>query len=178
MDPNLESYRVRIAAIHRELGIPADYASRCGMPLQLECTDLVESEPDVFGRQPLMEACTFDAWREMKADALRDEVELQLVSAWRSVDYQKSLLVAKLQRGQVISDILKVNAAPGYSEHHTGTALDLGCPGVEHLCEDFEDSAAFRWLSEHAARFGFRLSFPRGNPFGVQYEPWHWRHHG
>jgi len=173
----VDPYHARIAALHRELGIPADYAATCGMPLQRECADLVETELDVFGRQPLAEAATFRAWRDMREHALRDGVDLCIVSAFRSVEYQKNIVVAKLGRGQTIADILKVNAAPGFSEHHTGTALDLGCPGVEHLNEAFEHSGAFRWLTDNAADFGFRMSFARGNPFGVTYEPWHWRYH-
>src|SRR5690606_38470744 len=99
-----------------------------------------------FGRQPLMAAAAFEAWRRMRAAAEEDSVELWIVSAYRSMDYQKHLIAAKLGKGQVIGDILKVNAAPGYSEHHSGAAIDIGCPGVEHLCEAFEDSDAFRWL--------------------------------
>jgi D-alanyl-D-alanine carboxypeptidase len=39
---------------------------------------------------------------------------------------------------------------------------------------DFEQTAAFAWLTAHAHEFGFRLSYPRGNEWGFQYEPWHW----
>lgn len=175
---DFEEYRQRIARLHRELGIPSDYARRHGMPLQLECTDLVETEADVFGRQPLLEAAAFAAWRRMKAGALKEGVELLIVSAYRSVDYQTNIFAAKLSRGLPLTDILKVNAAPGFSEHHTGTAVDIGCRAVEHLSEDFEDSEAFRWLTDRADDFGFRLSFGRDNPFGVTYEPWHWRYVG
>lgn len=172
---DLAQYRERIAALHRELGIPEDYPLTCRMPLQVECEALVDAEPDVFGRQPLLEAGAYAAWRKMKERAAEEGVELQIVSAFRSVEYQKNIFTAKLARGLVLADILKVNAAPGFSEHHTGTALDIGCPGIEHLSEAFEDSPAFRWLSANAAEFGFRLSFGRSNPYGVLYEPWHWR---
>ena len=40
---------------------------------------------------------------------------------------------------------------------------------------EFEDTAAFRWLSEHAAEYHFEMSFGRDNPMGVSYEPWHYR---
>jgi LAS superfamily LD-carboxypeptidase LdcB len=39
----------------------------------------------------------------------------------------------------------------------------------------FETTAAFRWLQQNAARFGFEMSFPRSSPQTVSYEPWHWR---
>ena len=68
-------------------------------------------------------------------------------------------------------------APPGYSEHHTGLALDIG--DLDHPETDvevsFEETPAFEWLKNNADRFGFELSFPVGNPQGVSYEPWHWR---
>lgn len=166
--------RQRLAGILKELGIPASYASTCGLPLQPECPTLVETEPDVFGRQPRLAAAAFAAWSAMKAAAAGDGIELLLVSAFRSIDYQRELFQRKLARGDSIDAILQVNAAPGFSEHHTGRALDLGCPGFPHLEVEFEQSPAFAWLEAHAATFGFHLSFPRDNIYGVQYEPWHW----
>ena len=52
--------------------------------------------------------------------------------------------------------------------------MDVTTPGCAVLEETFEDSEAFAWLQQNAGRYGFRLSFPRGNPHGVAYEPWHW----
>ena len=80
----------------------------------------------------------------------------------------------KLEQGQAIDAILQVSAAPGFSEHHSGRAVDVTTPGYPVLEEVFEESEAFAWLREHAGRFGFLLSFPRDNPHGVAYEPWHW----
>ena len=40
----------------------------------------------------------------------------------------------------------------------------------------FAKSKAFTWLQQHGAAFGFHLSFPPGNPYGYEYEPWHWRY--
>ncbi len=77
----------------------------------------------------------------------------------------------KLERGDTIENILKVNAAPGFSEHHTGCALDITTPGYDALKESFEKSPAFDWLTGNASRFGFSLSFPRGNAAGIAYEP-------
>ena len=73
-----------------------------------------------------------------------------------------------------MEEILKVSAAPGYSEHHSGRVVDLTTPGYAPLEEEFEDSAAFAWLCRSAAEHGFYLSYPRGNPHGIAYEPWHW----
>lgn len=164
--------------IHEILGIPADYGLVCGMPEQPECGTLVEVGNDAFGRPARLETATAAAWQHLQQAALADGIELQLVSAFRSVDYQRQLIQRKLDRGQDITAILQVNAAPGFSEHHSGRALDIGCPGYPHLEEVFEQSPAFGWLQRRAGGFGFRLSFPRNNRFGVLYEPWHWYFQG
>ena len=86
----------------------------------------------------------------------------------------------KSARNQTASERAKVSAPPGYSEHSTGLAVDLGDgddPGT-NLSQSFESTAAFRWLQDHAAAYHFTLSFPIGNIQGVSYEPWHWRFEG
>jgi len=163
-----------LQTIFRELGIPEDYGSLCGMPLHAECVALVPTELDVFGRQPYLHPGACKAWCNMRDAAAASGITLQLISAYRSHQYQTELLQRKVARGGRIEDILKVNAAPGYSEHHSGKAVDIGTPDFVHLEEEFDGSPAFSWLQEHAASFGFRLSFPRNNPYGVLYEPWHW----
>ena len=79
-----------------------------------------------------------------------------------------------LKNGQVIEEILKVSAAPGYSEHHTGLAVDVASPGSRPLTEEFEESEAFAWLSDNAETYGFSMTYPKGNRYGFDYEPWHW----
>jgi D-alanyl-D-alanine carboxypeptidase len=114
------------------------------------------------------------AWLSMSQQAADSGVELQAVSAYRSIDYQAGIVQKKLDKGLAMQDILAVSAAPGFSEHHTGRAIDITSPGYPVLEEEFEDSAAFEWLHRHAADFGFSMSFPRDNRHGVAYEPWHW----
>jgi D-alanyl-D-alanine carboxypeptidase len=73
-----------------------------------------------------------------------------------------------------LADILQVNAAPGFSEHHSGRAIDIGAPGEPAAEPSFERTPAFNWLMQFAPAHGFRLSYPRNNPHGIAYEPWHW----
>jgi D-alanyl-D-alanine carboxypeptidase len=173
-----EGAMAMLEAIHMALGIPAEYPRKCGLPEQPECTTLVSVGEDAFGRPAQLDATAADAWSRMQQAAAADGITLLLVSAYRSHDYQRQLIQRKLDRGQFINDILQVNAAPGYSEHHSGRALDIGCEGFAHLEEEFEESPAFDWLQDNAKKFGFRLSFPRFNPYGVMYEPWHWYYIG
>jgi D-alanyl-D-alanine carboxypeptidase len=160
--------------LHSSLSIPADYIESCPMPLQIEETNLCNSGCDIFGREQRMTPYTFKCWEAMQMAALNDGIELLLVSAFRSLDYQCELFRKKLLTGLPLEEILKVNAAPGFSEHHTGCALDLTTADVEPLTEDFESTGAFHWLQDHASDYNFYLSFPRENPFGIIYEPWHW----
>lgn len=116
------------------------------------------------------------AWRKLKAAAARDGETLAVVSAFRTIERQAEIIRGKLRAGRSMDEILEVSAFPGYSEHHTGRAVDVSAPACEPLTGDFEQTSAFRWLKAHAGAHGFRLSYPRDNAFGYQYEPWHWCH--
>ena len=142
-----------------------------------EATDLVTiaTRADEY-RLKLIPAAA-EQWHAMNAAARDDGVELIVVSAFRSIAHQQGIIDRKVAAGQTVEQILSVSAPPGYSEHHTGRALDLATPGSRALEEEFEDTDAFRWLEKNAHRFGFRLSYPRGNPEGYSYEPWHWAWH-
>lgn len=117
-------------------------------------------------------------YQEMANAARRDGVVLVPISGFRSVNDQDYLFFdVKAQRGQVATQRAQVSAPPGYSEHHTGYAVDIGDADVPstHLSPDFENTRAFQWLNQNAAYYSFEISFPRDNPQGVSYEPWHWR---
>ncbi|HEY0180670.1 MAG TPA: M15 family metallopeptidase [Dokdonella sp.] len=163
-----------LAAAHR-LGVPHDYGRARALAIVREPRALVCVGEDVHGRAQWLAPRAARAFVRMRAAAAADRIELQLVSAFRSAEYQLGLIRRKLERGQRIDEILHVSAAPGYSEHHSGCVVDLTTPGYAALEEEFERSPAFAWLGEHAGRFGFTLSYPRGNPHGIAYEPWHWR---
>jgi D-alanyl-D-alanine carboxypeptidase len=161
-------------ALHTELGIPPDYATARKLLPMPEANTLTPLGLDGLGRDAFATADTAAAWRAMQTAAMSDGVSLILVSAFRSVAYQAGLIRRKLAQGQTIDAILEVSAAPGFSEHHTGRALDLGTAGEPMLETSFETTPAFQWLSLRAGDFGFRLSYPHGNPHGIAYEPWHW----
>ncbi len=117
----------------------------------------------------------------MQQAAAGDGVDLQVLSAFRSIDLQSSLFFdIKAERNQNARTRAKVSAPPGYSEHSTGYAVDLGDGGQPgtNLSQNFENTPAYQWLSQHAGRYHFTLSFPKGNQQGVSYEPWHWRFEG
>ncbi len=160
--------------LHKELGIPNDYGMDGLRPAYEEATDLVEVGLNMVGRMQSLEPETAERWRKMRFAALQSGVTLLLVSGYRSIDYQAGLIRKKIEAGQEVSEILTVNAAPGFSEHHSGRAIDIATPGSRPLTEAFEETEAFAWLQRNGAEFGFSMTYPRDNPQGFIYEPWHW----
>ncbi len=122
-----------------------------------------------------------DAYQSMAAAAQADGIVLVPLSGFRGIQVQQDLFFnVSRERNQRPQERANVSAPPGHSEHHTGYAIDIGdgtVPAV-NLSEDFENTPAFRWLEQNAARYSFELSFPKGNEQGVSYEPWHWRYVG
>ena len=158
------------------LGIDADaYEARTGLALVAEPDWLAFAGFDRYRRALWLRIDAARAWLRMHDAAARDDVLLDAISGYRSHDYQLGIFDRKLARGLSIDDILAVNAAPGYSEHHGGCALDIGTPGEPPAEESFEATPAFEWLQAHAGGNGFAMSYPRGNPHGIVHEPWHWR---
>lgn len=159
----------------RSLGLATDhYESRTGLSLVPEPSALTHAGADRYKRPLWLTDSASRAWQQMREAARADGVHLEAISGYRGHDYQLGIFERKRARGQSVEDILRVNAAPGYSEHHSGRALDISSPGEPAAEESFEKTPAFNWLTEHAANFGFRMSYPRDNPHGIVYEPWHW----
>ena len=161
-----------------ELGIPADYGAGRGMTLLAEAHELVSIGASPDGRDIRLSPPAAAAWARMRDDADAAGIKLVAISGFRSIERQAEIIRGKLAAGEAIGGILRTIAAPGYSEHHTGRAIDVGVPGEPPLTEAFERTLAFPWLQANAARYGFHLSYPRGNAHGMAYEPWHWCHQG
>ena len=159
------------------LGVPRDYGRVRDLRRVREPARLAHIGRDTQGREQYLAPRAARAWTRMREAAAHAGVELEIVSAFRSIEYQLGILRRKLERGQSMGEILRVSAAPGYSEHHTGRALDITTPGYAPLEEEFERSLAFAWLRKNAKLYNFTLSYPRGNRHGIAYEPWHWCWH-
>jgi D-alanyl-D-alanine carboxypeptidase len=152
-----------------------EYGEASGLPLVAEPSVLSYAGRDRYARPLWLTRGAARGWRHMRAAALANDVTIEAISGYRSHAYQLGIFNRKLARGQTVKEILAVNAAPGYSEHHSGCAMDIGAPGEPAAEESFEGTAAFAWLADNAADFGFVMSYPRDNPHGIVYEPWHWR---
>lgn len=145
--------------------------------MQREPAQLVAIGTDIHGRTQWLQPRAARALARMREDADDANVKLQIVSAFRSIEYQLGIVERKRARGLSMDEILRVSAAPGYSEHHTGRCVDFTAQEFAALEEEFEHSPAFAWLQRNASRFGFVLSYPRDNIHGIAYEPWHWCWH-
>lgn len=160
------------------LGLDDAYGTRTGLALFAEPAALAFAGRDRYRRPLWLTRSAARGWQALRAAAARDGIVLEAISGYRSHDYQLGIFERKLERGQTVEQILTVNAAPGYSEHHSGRALDIGAPGEPPAEESFERTPAFAWLTAHAGDFGFVMSYPRDNPHGIVYEPWHWYYLG
>jgi len=157
------------------LGIPRDYASARGLADVREPQRLVGiGGRDALGYEQRLTPAAARAWARMRAAAAGDGIDLRAVSTFRSVEAQLAIVRGKLAHGQTMAEVLRVSAAPGYSEHHSGRAVDITTPGYAPVEEEFERSPAFSWLLRNAKFHHFRLSYPRGNAHAMAYEPWHW----
>lgn len=175
----LEARRLPLQGLEQRLqrlGLDAGrYAADTGLALQAEPALLHFAGRDRFARPLWLRRPAALAWRRLRQHAAREGIALDAVSGYRSHDYQMAIFERKRARGQTVAQITRVNAAPGFSEHHSGLALDIGTPGDAPAEESFDATPAFAWLQQNAAAHGFSMSYPRDNPHGIVYEPWHWR---
>ena len=176
MSQSESSAREDVEKILAGLGIDQSYFLDRGLEkFEDACkSDLIVVQVDEDGREHELVAGAGKAWLAMKSDAASVGVELEMVSAFRSAERQAQIVRGKFQRGLSMEEIFAVSAAPGFSEHHTGRAVDISTPGYAVLEEEFENSDAFHWLRKNSERFGFTMTYEKGNAFGYLYEPWHW----
>ncbi len=127
----------------------------------------------------LMQPAMAVGWEALQADARASGISLRAVSGYRSHGDQVAVFVGKLTgtSDAAIATRLRTAAAPGYSKHHTGYAIDVTAPGTQFY--GFGGTAAWRWLSadnaQAAKRNGFIPSYPAGaSSQGPIPEPWEW----
>lgn len=101
------------------------------------------------------------------------------LSGYRSYARQEQLYNNYVARdGKAAADTY--SARPGFSEHQTGLAVDVGEGGGCDLETCFENTASAKWVATKAHSYGFVIRYPKGKDgiTGYQYEPWHLRYLG
>ena len=119
----------------------------------------------------------YDSFKEMAKDAQEKGLNLRIISAYRSYEYQENLYNKYLKNdSQEIVDTY--SARPGYSEHQTGLVIDIDNQKQDY--NKFHLTEEFSWMSKNAYKYGFILRYPKGKEFitGYMYEPWHYRYVG
>ena len=134
-----------------------------------------------------------NAYVKMKSAALKDSINIMLVSAYRSYNHQKNIWNRKYNRYQqkgyttneIFDKITDYSTFPGTSRHHWGTEIDIientnNRPTSNVLNEKhFTRGGAFynmyQWLEENAHRFGFYETYTNEpSRKGFKFEPWHY----
>lgn len=121
------------------------------------------------------------AFDEMAAEAALSGFNLTAFSTYRSYDYQVTLYNRYADRdGKEAAD--RYSARPGYSEHQTGLAFDIGEQNHEKhwASSSFGETEAGKWLLANAHRYGFILRYPKNKEeiTGYMHEAWHFRYVG
>jgi len=111
-------------------------------------------------------------FEDMVEDAKDDGIDLWVVSAYRSFEYQTQLKSSySITYGTGANAF---SADQGYSEHQLGTTIDFTTSGIGGGLSGFGNTEAYQWLLDNAYKYGFVLSYPEDNSYYV-FEPWHWR---
>ncbi|MBI4343074.1 MAG: M15 family metallopeptidase [Candidatus Omnitrophica bacterium] len=159
-----------------EAGAPSDIVP-VGPQHTLKHGELTPLDPQYLPRE------VFDAYQRMM-DAMHAALGKRLLveSGYRAPAYQLYLFLFYLPKhGHSVTETNRFVALPGYSEHGypPRQAIDFineeGINGEDHP-EEFEALPEYQWLQQHAAEFGFFLSYPRGNATNTAFEPWHWHY--
>lgn len=136
----------------------------------------IDAEYSAVPTDQYLESRVYEKLTDMIDDANEDGVDIAVRSAYRSFEAQKNLKSAySVSYGNGANTF---SADQGYSEHQLGTTADLVTPeNGNQLVTSLDQTKAFTWLQKNAHKYGFILSYPKGNAYYI-YEPWHWRYVG
>lgn len=120
-----------------------------------------------------VESEIYGSLKRMMDDAAAANIKLYVLSAYRSY-YDQASLKGKYTVTYGAGTANSFSADQGYSEHQLGTTIDFTTTGLGGGLDGFDKTAAYKWLTENAYKYGFVLSYPKNNTYYV-FEPWHWR---
>jgi len=166
-------YESEMILVNKEYGLLKDY-----VPSDLTPVNVTFAQ-GVAESKKQMRADAARALEEMFSAALQDGIELLGVSGYRSYYTQRDIYERRLKEAGE-EHVSRYNAKPGHSEHQTGLAMDVGCPGYLDLTERFANTPAYRWLQKNAHLYGFIIRYTEygEEETGYAFEPWHVRYVG
>lgn len=134
----------------------------------------------------------FEAFENMRKDAFKEGVLIEIVSAYRSFNRQmeiwnskyESYILEGLSEQESIEKIIEYSTIPGTSRHHWGTDIDIIEGGIDepkHMLtkENYNSGGIYsnlkNWMDSNSEKYGFYLVYDN-NPDrkGFKYEPWHY----
>lgn len=147
--------------VNKYYKIPDDYA-----PADLVLVD---------GQKLREEAAT--AFKKMRSDASGKGLKIRAVSGYRTVEYQRGLYNRYLSSDSQ-ENVDRYSARPGYSEHHTGLAVDIF--GSRDGLRQFVNTPEFPWVRDNCYKYGFIIRYLEETEeiTGYESEPWHLRYVG
>lgn len=135
-----------------------------------------------FGRKFEIEKKTYDAFMRLREDVLKeDSLQIELISVFRNREQQQKIFDSNLEKFG-LEYARKYSALPGYSEHHTGLAVDVGVFHEGKLYwyapEILTVEYLYKPIHKKAPEYGFILRYPdhKKSVTKVAYEPWHLRY--
>ena len=142
---------------------------KCDIPFYLREIDHKYN----IGKNNLLDKKVKFWFEKMAKDALKDNIVLKNISAYRSYEYQEKLYETYKENN--LENLDMSSAKAGYSEHQTGLALDINMDNINFL-----DTDEYKWLVNNAYKYGFILRYPKGKESitGYKFEPWHYRYVG
>ncbi|UMB54951.1 M15 family metallopeptidase [Lutibacter sp. A64] len=135
---------------------------------------------------------TLQAFKEMKKAALKEGIDIKIVSGYRSFNRQKNIWNRKynlyisqgLAPDKALQKIIEYSTIPGTSRHHWGTDFDIidgsvKAPKSLLIESNYEKNGVYaklkKWMDTHAESFGFYLVYTNiSSRKGFKYEPWHY----
>ena len=139
------------------------------------------SHYSVRDRNVLVDSRVMEPLNRLLEDFYRQSglTTINVVAGQRSYDYQQRLYQNSIaQNGE--EHTKKYVAFPGYSEHHTGLAVDLSIFYENGTTGEYDGTGPYQWINDNAFRYGFVLRYPQDKEdrTGIAYEPWHFRYVG
>jgi len=153
--------------VNKYIYLPEDYVP----------DDLVEVSSKFSNSTRLLVYEVKEAFEKMANDALKENLNIRVISSYRSYEYQTTLYNNYVEKdGIELADTY--SARPGFSEHQTGLVVDVD--NIKTGFENFENTEEFIWMKNHAHEYGFILRYPKDkeNITGYSYESWHYRYVG
>ncbi len=145
------------------------------LPEEIKYDDLVNIQKPYTKDESLMiRSVVYDNFIKMADDAKKDNIDLFVISAYRTWEKQNNLF-NNSQEAHGLEHALLYSAKPGHSEHQLGLALDLNDTNT-----GFAKTPEYKWLKDNAYKYGFIERYPEGKESitGYGYEPWHYRYLG